>query len=104
VSRKLNRTRVNYRIGQQVIENNITYSKSRRMTPIKEIRKIMGEKGIKSADIAVRISVAAASVSKLLSGTQNLRLDTLHKLADSLEMTLSIVFTDTSLDKNMEII
>lgn len=81
----------NYRIAGQVMESNILWSRARRAIPIEKIRAIMVAKGLSQNDIAERLNITNATVSRLLKGNQNITLDTLFKLCDAIEEPISIV-------------
>jgi transcriptional regulator with XRE-family HTH domain len=53
-------------------------------------RALMVERKLKNVDIALRLGVSEANVSRWLRGDQNLSLDTLHALSDALGVTLAI--------------
>lgn len=53
-------------------------------------RSLMVECELKNIDIAQRLGVSEANVSRWLRGNQNLSLDTLHALSDALEMNLVV--------------
>lgn len=82
--------RKNETIATHVVEQKDLWSAVRRAEPIQQIRRIMRNKQILSKDLAERLGVSEASVSRLLRGQQNLQLDTLYQLADALEESLTI--------------
>lgn len=53
-------------------------------------RAKMVELQLKNVDIACRLGVSEANVSRWLRGDQNLSLDTLHALSDALEANLGV--------------
>ena len=55
-----------------------------------QIRSKMAEKGLKNVDIASRLGVSEANVSRWLRGNQNLSVDTIYQLADAVEEPLHI--------------
>jgi transcriptional regulator with XRE-family HTH domain len=55
-----------------------------------QFRVQMLSKTVKNIDLAERIGVSEANVSRWLKGTQNLSLDTMYLLADALDEPLSI--------------
>lgn len=87
----------NFEIAQQIIEDAEIYGFARRSAPVFEIRRIMSIKGLKSIDIAERLGVTEANVSRWLRGDQNLKLDTLYSLADAVEERLDICFGESHL-------
>lgn len=56
-----------------------------------QIRSKMAEKGLKNVDVAERLGVSEANVSRWLRGNQNLGIDTMYRLADAVEESLIIV-------------
>lgn len=81
----------NIEIAKKVQEQKEIWGSVRRAAPIQHIRRIMREKHVLNKDLAERLGVTEASVSRLLKGSQNLQLDTLFMLADALEEQVSIV-------------
>lgn len=53
-------------------------------------RALMVERKLKNVDIALRLGVSEANVSRWLRGDQNLSLDTLHALSDALGVNLAV--------------
>lgn len=79
----------------KVVNNNKNiFSAMRRMDVAMQLRHHMALHGIKNSDLAERLGVSEANVSKLLKGNQNLQLDTLYMLSDALEEPLSVVVGD----------
>jgi transcriptional regulator with XRE-family HTH domain len=56
-----------------------------------QFRAQMVAKGIKNVDLAERIGVSEANISRWLKGDQNLSLDTMYQIADAIDEELSIV-------------
>jgi len=54
----------NFDIAQQIAEDAEVFSYARRGAPILEIRRIMALKGLKNIDIAERLGVSEANVSR----------------------------------------
>jgi len=78
-----------------IVNNNKNiFSAMRRMDVAMQFRHHMALRGIKNSDLAERLGVSEANVSKLLKGNQNLQLDTLYMISDALEETLSVVVGD----------
>lgn len=78
-----------------IVNNNKNiFSAMRRMDVAMQFRHHMAVHGIKNSDLAERLGVSEANVSKLLKGNQNLQLDTLYMISDALEETLSVVVGD----------
>lgn len=85
----------NFDIAKQIAEDGEIFGYSRRAAPVFEIRRLMQIKGLKNADIAERLGVSEANVSRWLRGDQNLKLDTIHSLADAVEEKLNICFGES---------
>jgi transcriptional regulator with XRE-family HTH domain len=66
----------------------------RRAEPTLQLRRAMRSKGLKNVDIAERLGISEANVSRWLRGNQNLTIDTLYALADSVESSLNISVGD----------
>lgn len=79
-------------IAEQIQEDIEIYGLSWRSAPIFEARRIMAEKGLRNIDIAERLGVSEANISRLLRGDQNLKIETLHLLAAAIEERLEICF------------
>ncbi len=86
----------NFDIGQQIAEDAEIYGHARRAAPIFEIRRLMHDKGLKNIDLAERLGVSEANISRWLRGDQNLKLDTIHSLADAIEEKLNICFGEST--------
>jgi transcriptional regulator with XRE-family HTH domain len=72
----------------------------RREDPVLQLRTHMRAMNLKSADIAERLGVSEANVSRWLRGNQNLTIDTLYSLADAIGATLTISFGEAKENKN----
>lgn len=66
------------------------FQAARRSDVVMQIRSQMVESGLKNIDLAERLGVSEANVSRWLRGNQNLSLDTLYLLADALEEPLIV--------------
>lgn len=66
------------------------FQAARRSDVVMQIRSQMVERGLKNIDLAERLGVSEANVSRWLRGNQNLSLDTLYLLADALEESLIV--------------
>lgn len=66
------------------------FQAARRSDVVMQIRSQMVERGLKNIDLAERLGVSEANVSRWLRGNQNLSLDTLYLLADALEEPLIV--------------
>ena len=87
----------NFDIAQQIAEDAEVFSFARRGAPVLEVRRIMSLKGLKNIDIAERLGVSEANVSRWLRGDQNLKLDTIYSLADAIEERLDLCFGESHL-------
>lgn len=85
-------------IADEVAERKALWAPSRRAEPMQEVRRIMRDKEILNKDLAVRLGVTEAAVSRLLKGNQNIQIDTLYMLADALQEPLTINIGSNSSD------
>ena len=67
------------------------------------IRQIRIEKGMSQTDLALAMDTDKSAVSKWELGTQILRLDTLYKISDILEVSLSSFIQDMEPQQKEEI-
>jgi DNA-binding Xre family transcriptional regulator len=81
-------------MGLQVIERYELWSGVRRAEVMQQVRKIMRDKGISNLDLAQRLKVSEPAMSRMLKGDQNVKLDTLYRIADALDEPLHITFGD----------
>jgi transcriptional regulator with XRE-family HTH domain len=77
-------------IAKKIAEDALIYRGIRRSDVVLQIRQHMVRKGIKNSDIAERLGVSEANVSRWLKGNQNIQIDTLYLLADAIEESLSL--------------
>lgn len=77
-------------IASEVLEKKELWGPLRKALPIQQIRRIMRAKNILNKDLAERLGVTEASVSRMLKGQQNLQLETLYQLADAIEEKLEL--------------
>jgi transcriptional regulator with XRE-family HTH domain len=82
----------NQRIAESIDESTAVWRDVRRAEPTLQIRHLMRVKKLRNLDIAERLGISEANVSRLLRGNQNLKLDTLYSLADALNEPLTIFF------------
>ena len=68
------------------------WSPTRRLDPTLQIRTLMRKKKLTSKDLAERFGVSPGLVSRWLKGESNLKIDTLYKFADALDVPLTIEF------------
>ncbi|MBB4226080.1 helix-turn-helix domain-containing protein [Variovorax guangxiensis] len=84
----------NEAVRDYISENSEIFVDARRLEAALAIRKKMQDKGLRVSDIAFRLGVAEANVSRWLRGNQNLSLDTLYRLADAMEEPIQIGFSN----------
>lgn len=65
---------------------------ARRLEFALRVREKMKEKGLRNQDVAERLGVSEANVSRWLRGNQNIGLDTMYQLADAIEVPLNVDF------------
>lgn len=82
----------NLEIATQVAETKLLWTPARRADITQQVRRIMRIRGMTSKDLAERLGVSEARVSRLLRGRYNLTLDMLYKIADALQEPLTITF------------
>jgi len=80
----------NAEVHDRIFENTPIFQAARRSDIAMQIRSKMVEKGLKSVDLAERLGVSEANISRWLRGNQNLRLDTLYQLAEAIEERLRV--------------
>jgi transcriptional regulator with XRE-family HTH domain len=86
----------NAELKKKIATNLAIFQSVRRADLAMQIRTKMLEKGLRSVDLAERLGVSEANVSRWLRGNQNLGIDTMHLLADALEVPLKITFSESS--------
>lgn len=77
-------------IRKSIEETTPLFQAARRANVALQIRSKMHEKGLKNRDIAERLGVSEANISRWLRGNQNLGVDTIYQLADALEESVEI--------------
>lgn len=82
---------LNFEINKVIESRMAIFQAVRRSDFPMQIRAKMLEKGLKNIDIAERLMVSEANVSRWLRGNQNLSVDTLYQLADAIEEPLMLV-------------
>ncbi|MGC5809334.1 helix-turn-helix domain-containing protein [Ralstonia pseudosolanacearum] len=85
--------KTNAEIATAIQRSASVWKAARRLAPVMQVRQIMHDKGLRNIDIAERLGVSEANVSKLLKGDKNLQLDTLYLLADAIEEELSLSYS-----------
>lgn len=91
-------SRKNEIVANEVSERKALWAFVRRAEPIQQVRRLMRQKDVLNKDMAERLGVTEAAVSRLLKGNQNIQIDTLYMLADALEEPLKIHLGDTESD------
>lgn len=81
----------NSEVHKNIVSHTAIFQTVRRSDFPMQIRAKMLEKGLKNIDIAERLMVTEANVSRWLRGNQNLSIDTLYQLADAIEEPLTLV-------------
>lgn len=81
----------NSEIRGKIEKNKKIFTALRRADVALQIRGHMVEKGVRNIDIAERLGVSEANVSRWLRGNQNISIDALYMLADAIEENLTIV-------------
>ncbi|MFP3756552.1 helix-turn-helix domain-containing protein [Cupriavidus sp. SIMBA_020] len=82
----------NTEIAAAILRSASIWKAARRLAPVMQVRQIMHEKGLKNVDLAERLGVSEANISKLLKGDKNLQLDTLYLLADAIGEELALSY------------
>jgi len=82
----------NTEIAAAILRSASIWKAARRLAPVMQVRQIMHEKGLRNVDLAERLGVSEANISKLLKGDKNLQLDTLYLLADAIGEQLSLSY------------
>lgn len=80
----------NQRLFEKLKNSREVLTAARRADVAFMFRSLMVASNLKNVDIAQRLGVSEANVSRWLRGNQNLSLDTLHALADALAAQLVI--------------
>jgi transcriptional regulator with XRE-family HTH domain len=86
----------NQQIKARIFESKPSFTALRRADLAHQFRSCMVEKKIRNLDLAERLGVSEANVSRWLNGTQNLSLDTMYGLADALEESLILRLAEPS--------
>jgi transcriptional regulator with XRE-family HTH domain len=81
----------NREVQAVIEENKVVFSSLRRSDIAHQFKAKMIQKGLKNVDVAERLGVSEANVSRWFSGSQNLSLDTLYAIADALQERLSVM-------------
>jgi transcriptional regulator with XRE-family HTH domain len=80
----------NAEIRSKVLADTPIFQAARRSDITIQLRTKMCEKGLRNVDLAERLGVSEANISRWLRGNQNLSLDTIYQLADAIEVPLCI--------------
>lgn len=84
------RKRANKIVAEEVADKGFFLEALRREGVASKFRRAMASQELKLKDLAERMDVTSANVSRFLSGRQNLTLAQLFKLADALELALDV--------------
>lgn len=87
-------SRKNEIVAEEVSERKALWAPVRRAEPIQQVRRLMRQNELQNRDLAIRLGISEAGVSRLLNGCQNIQIDTLYSLADALDVSLSINFSN----------
>lgn len=94
--------KTNVEIAASIHRNAAIWKAARRLAPIMQIRQIMHDKGLRNIDVAERLGVSEANISKFLKGDKNLQLDTLFLLGDAIGEALSISYGPESVRESAD--
>jgi transcriptional regulator with XRE-family HTH domain len=81
----------NEEVRKSIEETAPIFQAVRRADIALQIRSKMLGKGLKNRDIADRLGVSEANVSRWLRGNQNLSIDTIYQLTDAIEESFQLV-------------
>ena len=80
--------RANAVVAEEIAEKSFYLEGVRRGEVAAKLRHRMKQNGLLVKDLAERLGVSVANVSRSLSGSQNLTIDQLYRLADAVEASL----------------
>lgn len=92
----------NEKIARQIEEDVELYGLSWRSAFSFDIRRIMQKKGLKNIDIAERLNVSEANISRMLRGDQNIKIETMYMLAAAVDEQLLIYVGSQSNENSAE--
>lgn len=84
----------NEAVRLEVLERRALWTRVRRAQVMQDVRRIMREKKITHEALATRMNIHRVSVTQMLRGDQNISIEMLYRLADALEVPLTITFGD----------
>jgi len=84
----------NEEIARQIQDDVEIYGPAWRSAFSFDVRRVMQAKGLRNIDIAERLNVSEANVSRMLRGDQNLKIETMYLLAAAVEEKLSLCLGD----------
>lgn len=93
--------KTNIQIRNEIKENAGLLALFRRSDIAHHFKGCMTRKGIKVADVAERLDVSPANISRMLNGEQNLTLDKMHALADALQEKLVLALESNWRDDSL---
>ena len=79
----------NYEIARHLKEDLEIFGPTWRSSFAFDIKRAMISKGLKNTDIAERLDVSEANISRMLRGDQNIKLETMYMLAASVGEALN---------------
>lgn len=97
----MTKSSLNIKIRNEIKDNADLFCTIRRSEIAHHFKGCMVKKGLKIADIAERLEVSAANISRMLNGKQNLTLDNIHALADALQERVVIALESSWREDSM---
>ncbi|UXY55410.1 helix-turn-helix domain-containing protein [Pseudomonas tohonis] len=90
----------NEEIARQIKDDVEIYGPTWRSAFSFDVRRVMQEKGLKNVDVAERLNVSEANISRMLNGEQNLKIETMYMLAAAVDESLCIYLGDRHSEKS----
>lgn len=97
----MTKNNINIKIRNEIKDNADLFCSIRRSELAHHFKGCMVKKGLKVTDIAERLEVSAANISRMLNGKQNLTLDNIHALADALQERIVIALESSWREESM---
>lgn len=97
----MTKNNLNITIRKEIKDNADLFCSIRRSELAHHFKSCMVKKGLKVADIAERLEVSAANISRMLNGKQNLTLDNIHALADALQERIVVSLESSWREESM---
>lgn len=92
----------NSRIREEIKLRKEIFQSFRRADVMNQIRAKMIEKNIKNRDVAERLDVSEANISRWLRGNQNVGIDTMYQLADAVGVDLNIIVGEININSDRD--